>query len=243
MADYQVYFDNIDRVCSEKEYQKPLKKTGKICEQEKFRNIQLLKPRDVQVIAFKKMKKVFRIFVTVSLFAAITTCNNDKGDLVEYTVSFNSNGGSAVTSQIVKDGGKVTRPEDPTLGGHSFDAWYNDMAFNSEWNFNSDVVKEDMTLYAKWSKNAESVKHTGGPGIYVAGYIYEDDTQYAVLWKDGLVQYLGVGKAYSVFVSGNDVYVVGYVSRYDYISGDVMYGHRNVATLWKNGIAQNLTYL
>ena len=54
------------------------------------------------------------------------------------------------------------------------------------------------------------------------------------LWKNGIIQNWGnAGSAYysSVFVSGNDVYVAGGVGSWSV----------RVATLWKNGVAQNLT--
>ena len=41
-----------------------------------------------------------------------------------YTVTFDSNGGSAVPDQGVYEGEKVTKPGDPTRGGYSFVAWY-----------------------------------------------------------------------------------------------------------------------
>ena len=38
------------------------------------------------------------------------------------TITFNTNGGSAVKSQMVKPGGKVTKPANPTKTGHTFKA-------------------------------------------------------------------------------------------------------------------------
>jgi S-adenosylhomocysteine hydrolase len=64
--------------------------------------------------------------------------------------------------------------------------------------------------------------------VYVAGR----DGNVATLWKNGVAQNLANGAvANSVFVSGNDVYVVGYEDG----------GNGSVAKLWKNGVAQNLT--
>ena len=62
-----------------------------------------------------------------------------------YSVYFDSNGGSEVTSGTVK-GGKIAKPEDPTRKGYKFLGWYlEDKAYD----FNSEV-KENMTLKAKW---------------------------------------------------------------------------------------------
>ena len=70
--------------------------------------------------------------------------------IVNYTVSFNSNGGSAVESQTVADGNKATKPTDPAKSGYTFGGWYTDSACSSAYDFNS-AVTTDITLYAKWT--------------------------------------------------------------------------------------------
>ena len=45
-------------------------------------------------------------------------------DNTKYTVTFDSKGGSSVTSQEVKKGNKVTKPTDPTKDGYTFGGWY-----------------------------------------------------------------------------------------------------------------------
>ena len=82
--------------------------------------------------------------------------NGIKTDIVAidvYTVSFNTGYSATVVSQIIKDGYKV---EKPTLDriGYTLDGWY---CNNEEWHFNSDVVKNDMTLNAKWTANEYTV--------------------------------------------------------------------------------------
>jgi uncharacterized repeat protein (TIGR02543 family) len=68
------------------------------------------------------------------------------------TVSFESNGGSAVASYTNREYGTVTKPTDPTKSdGRIFDRWYKEAALTNEWNFSSDNVTENTTLYAKWS--------------------------------------------------------------------------------------------
>lgn len=66
-----------------------------------------------------------------------------------YTVTFDSNGGSAVASQTVTSGETATEPVDPTKSGYDFDAWYSDNQFTTEYNFATPVTA-DITLYAKW---------------------------------------------------------------------------------------------
>lgn len=75
----------------------------------------------------------------------------------ECTVSFRSNGGSEIETQTVQFGEKVIKPEDPTREGFAFAGWYKDIHLSEEWDFENDVVRENMSLYAKWI-SADSVE-------------------------------------------------------------------------------------
>ena len=74
-----------------------------------------------------------------------------KWAVTEYTVTFESNGGSTVSDQTVVEGGQVPRPADPIKPGENFVAWYSDDSLTSAWSFLNDTVTADITLYAKWS--------------------------------------------------------------------------------------------
>ncbi len=69
------------------------------------------------------------------------------------TVTFDSDGGSAVAPQQVLQGQKVQRPADPIKEGHTFIGWYNkaDLQYINlpEWNFDYPVF-ENMELVAQW---------------------------------------------------------------------------------------------
>ncbi|MDR0415653.1 MAG: InlB B-repeat-containing protein, partial [Prevotellaceae bacterium] len=75
------------------------------------------------------------------------------GDVVTYTVTFNSNGGSDVSSQQVAKGGKVLQPTDPTRDGYTFAGWYSNAALTSAWNFAANEVNGNVTLYARWESS------------------------------------------------------------------------------------------
>ena len=71
---------------------------------------------------------------------------------VAYTVTFDTNGGSAVDEQILKTGDPVTEPADPTKDGFIFDGWYADTGLTEPADFTAlTVAEEDITLYAKWT--------------------------------------------------------------------------------------------
>ena len=71
----------------------------------------------------------------------------------DYVVYFISNGGTHVSAQDVKGGGLVTRPEDPTRAGYTFENWYKDAELTTLWNFETDTVSQNTMLYAKWTEN------------------------------------------------------------------------------------------
>ncbi len=66
------------------------------------------------------------------------------------TLTFETNGGSAIESVTVEEGGKALRPADPTKDGHTFGGWYSDEAFTDEWSFDTPITS-DITIYAKWN--------------------------------------------------------------------------------------------
>ena len=85
----------------------------------------------------------------------------------KYTVTYNSNGGSEVSSAAVSEGGKLTAPTAPTKDGYTFHGWYKDAAFTNGWNFDADTVTGNTTLYAKWT---EATKIYGISGtVYAYG--------------------------------------------------------------------------
>lgn len=72
---------------------------------------------------------------------------------VKYEVSFDLNGhGSAgPEKQQVGKGGKAVNPYNPARDGNlAVSGWYTDAACTDKWNFRTDVVSGDVTLYAKW---------------------------------------------------------------------------------------------
>lgn len=95
---------------------------------------------------------------------------NDSGTLFKlgavesWTVAFNSNGGSACDTKFVATAdGKLVKPADPTRDGYTFGGWYTDEACTRAYDFATPVTA-DLTLYAKWTKNAVNPGGNGGAG-------------------------------------------------------------------------------
>lgn len=70
---------------------------------------------------------------------------------VQHAVTFNSNGGSAVASQVIDDNNLATTPTPPTKAGSTFAGWYSDAALTTSFSFSETTVTADITLYAKWT--------------------------------------------------------------------------------------------
>ena len=83
-----------------------------------------------------------------------------------YTVTFESNGGSVVDNETVKEGSQVSKPSDPTKDGMRFDGWYTTSSLSEEYNFN-DKVTSNLTLYAKWINYTPRVTFVGTSYDYV----------------------------------------------------------------------------
>jgi len=82
-----------------------------------------------------------------------------------HTVTFNSNGGSAVASRNVNSGNAVARPANPTRSGFGFDDWYSDEGLTTVYDF-SKPVTSDITLYAKWfGPSTVTFNSNGGSSI------------------------------------------------------------------------------
>jgi len=84
-----------------------------------------------------------------------------------YTVTFDTNGGSTIEPQTTK--GKVKKPADPAKLFYEFVGWYTDNNLTKAFDFDSDKVKKDTTLYAKWNYLGANEYLTTDHIAYIAG--------------------------------------------------------------------------
>lgn len=90
------------------------------------------------------MKKLKTIALLVASCLLLTGCGCQKKET--YTVSFDTAGGSTVSSIEVEEGQTATKPADPTRNGYTFEGWYNG---DTEYTFTQKVTA-NTTLTAKW---------------------------------------------------------------------------------------------
>ena len=83
-------------------------------------------------------------------------------EVLKVTVTFDSNQGTAVDSQLVAVGGKVAKPADPSKKGYTFSGWFTDKDCTNAYDFDADVdgTQPEFTLYAGW----KAVPATVEPG-------------------------------------------------------------------------------
>ncbi len=85
-----------------------------------------------------------------------------------YTVTFNNNGGTtqANPQTMVVVAGHVISPEPiaPTRTGYTFSGWYTTAAATTAWNFATNVVNANTTLYAGWTVNNYTVTFNNNGG-------------------------------------------------------------------------------
>ena len=99
----------------------------------------------------KALTALMMALLAVSLFIS---CGNDP---FFHYVEFDSNGGTAVERQVVRNGEKATKPEDPTKDGAEFLGWYNG---DDKFDFDTGITK-DYKLTAKWSTDGSGTTPGG----------------------------------------------------------------------------------
>lgn len=86
------------------------------------------------------------------------------GGRSRYTVTFDTNGGSAVSKQTVTYNEIIAKPTDPQKDGYTFGGWFTDKELKNEYDFSSKATK-NITLYAKWN----SIDETKNQIIFAIG--------------------------------------------------------------------------
>nr|WP_054548688.1 InlB B-repeat-containing protein [Lysinibacillus sphaericus] len=83
-------------------------------------------------------------------------------EAVHYILDFASNGGSAISPQRITANTTAMQPINPIKVGYTFAGWYKDAHFTKVWNFHTDIVTANTTLYAKWQWLANDSSGGGG---------------------------------------------------------------------------------
>ncbi|MCL2562303.1 MAG: InlB B-repeat-containing protein [Rikenellaceae bacterium] len=100
------------------------------------------------------MKKYLLLLLIAICFVSYRANGDDPTIPETYTVIFDSKGGSAVNPVTgVGHDSTIGEPEEPFRANHTFAGWFIDYeAFAEQWDFETQTVTEDVTLYAKWDE-------------------------------------------------------------------------------------------
>lgn len=152
---------------------------------------------------------------------------------ISYTVSFETNGGSAVEALSVLNGKSPAKPADPVREGYVFVGWYLDGEFKMPFGFGAQPVTADTVLYARWSEDL-----LGG-----AEYTVDFDVNYEDAENPDSVQTVG-GKLFGLPVPSRDGYefMGWWVSMpesrekltYRYEEGMALEGSTTLYALWQS---------
>lgn len=112
----------------------------------------------------KKITLLLTVLSSLSMLGTLSSCEKKptsdtstitEGNEEQYVVKFNNNYDGSYTSVIVKNGEKAKVPNDPTRPGYQFGGWYLSYRDDSSDVFNAEnPIHSDMTVYARWLKNA-----------------------------------------------------------------------------------------
>ncbi len=113
--------------------------------------------------------------------------------VVTYNVTYNMQGyGQQIESEMVEEGSLLSEPASPTAEDYTFEGWYKDANCQNKWDFESDRVSSNMTLYAKWIPDVSK-------DVIAEGKI--DENYGNIVWsidKNGKLLVTGRGDYYSV---------------------------------------------
>ena len=131
----------------------------------------------------KGMGGLFCLFAAAALVACGGGNNDPKTE--KFTVSFDSQGGSAVASQEVEKGKFATRPEDPTKSNYEFAGWFKEAGCENSFEFDTEAIVANTTVYANWlDTSAGDVKkatfyynYTGAPAEVYKEVSFKDGSR------------------------------------------------------------------
>lgn len=152
------------------------------------------------------MKTLIRGIFLFIVCLILLNCSNPTspaGNGKLYNVTFITNGGTALDPITVPSGGNLILPSNPTKVDTSYNSnsielriegWYKDSLLTQKWDFISDIVDEDITLYANWT----FIGARGPSGGYI---IYDDESD----GNDNLINIRFLEAAYSDIVGTGGV--------------------------------------
>ena len=112
---------------------------------------------------------------TVTLIAGEDAVVQIEFDYSGFLVNFNTGGAGTLEQVYVTAGETLTEPSGLTKTGFSIEGWYTDSSFTDAWDFTSDTVTSDMTLYVKWAEGFSITFFSNGGSEVLPQFIYSGE--------------------------------------------------------------------
>ncbi|MDR0598015.1 MAG: InlB B-repeat-containing protein [Treponema sp.] len=97
-----------------------------------------------------RLGKSAAFLAAAALVLALAACPNPSGgDPERHTVTFDSQGGSAVDPITAEEGAEVPKPADPAKADHTFQGWYSAAEGGTLYAW-PHTLNADVTMYARW---------------------------------------------------------------------------------------------
>ncbi|MDR0598074.1 MAG: InlB B-repeat-containing protein [Treponema sp.] len=99
-----------------------------------------------------KVGKTAAFFVAAALVFTLTACSNPSGggEPEQFTITFNSQGGSAVAPVTADEGTRVSKPADPTKADYTFEGWHSAAEGGTLYTW-PHTLNGNVTMYARWA--------------------------------------------------------------------------------------------
>lgn len=93
---------------------------------------------------------------------------NSVGPLVSYTVTLDANGHGETSTRKVTNNSLVPKPADPVAEGYTFGGWFKESSCSTPWNFSTDTVTSNVSLYAKWEIRQFTISFNSNGGTAIS---------------------------------------------------------------------------
>ena len=163
--------------------------------------------------------------LVITLFTAIG-CDKSETPPINHVLNFVGDGVN-VESQSIAHGNYATAPKNPEREGYDFGGWFTDNGtFANKWDFKTDIVTQDTTLYAKWEGNTLQKTNLQGTEWKLIGIVdVEVDNLTELEPKDCEKCYTLTFDTDSTFLTFSSVNELGggYIADYENYSFQIIY--------------------
>lgn len=151
-----------------------------------------------------------------------------KWTINQYTISFDSNGGSLVNPITQTFEGRILEPTPPTKDDYLFLGWFSDIELENEFNFTI-MPASDITLYAKWDEDPKGlIYQETEEGLEVTGY---NGTDPNIVIPSMFKSMIVVGIADNAFSKRSDIQSITIPSTVTYIGANAFKNLTSLTTI------------